>query len=555
MLGKRRVRIPQLPVSSPRRTLLYFLSKQAAILSCTDIPVKPITAQSLYNLTKCAHRVYLDANGDPAEKGEANVFVKLLWELGLQTERNYLDTLGALPVEDLSSLSPATASRETLRLMRTGVPLIYQGCLKDDPYLGRPDLLLKRDDLASRFGPYAYEAIDIKGGRGWERVENRKPKFKVHYAYQIMFYRMLLARIQGTVPPNGRIINVDHEIEEFDPSVFEAEFREALATAERLITGQETSEPVLGSQCYLCEWFSRCERWAYAHSDPTCLFFVGKQKFALKKVGLRTVEDIAVMHIPEYLRPPKRIARLGEQSLRRMKQRAQVFLQGRPWIRPGYTFPDVEREIYFDIEDDPTQALTYLFGLLIVERGMPPQFKYFLARKPDEEERTVRAFWDFLNTTSDAVYYVYSHKERTTLKHLMERYALDPQIFEAYVAREFDLYSRLVVEHSDWPTFSYSIKHIAKCIGFTWRDPDPSGANSIAWYNQYLANPSDERLLRRILEYNEDDCRAMLAIKEYFVRYASESRLSRFVPGTPQASGHPSLANPVLHAPSPESSP
>ncbi len=46
------------------------------------------------------------------------------------------------------------------------------------------------------------------------------------------------------------------------------------------------------------------------------------------------------------------------------------------------------------------------------------------------------------------------------------------------------------------------------------------GANSIAWYNEFLADPSKEAALTRILRYNEDDCRAMLAIKEYFERAA-----------------------------------
>jgi predicted RecB family nuclease len=31
-----------------------------------------------------------------------------------------------------------------------------------------------------------------------------------------------------------------------------------------------------------------------------------------------------------------------------------------------------------------------------------------------------------------------------------------------------------------------------------------------------LANPDNEALLNRILEYNEDDCYAMAAIKRYF---------------------------------------
>ena len=486
--------------------------------------MKFITAQALYNLTRCAHRVYLDANGDPQEKGEVSAFVKLLWELGLQTEREYIASLGDLTVADLQPLSVDVAASETLRLMHEGVPLIYQGCLQHECYVGRPDLLVKRDQVASVFGSYAYEAIDIKAGKGWERSEGKTPKFKAHYAYQVLFYRMLLYHIQGSLSEMGRIINVDKEIEEFDPKPFEGGFEASLLEANKLVNGEHTSEPVLSSQCYLCEWFTRCERWVKERSDPTNLFFVGKQKFHMKQVGLNTVEDIAAMNVKDYLAPPKKIPRVGEKALYRMKQRAQVLLRGYPLIRSGYTFPTCQREVYFDIEDDPTRGLTYLFGMWIREGRTPDRFEYFLARRPEDEERTVKEFWNFLASAEDDVYYVYSHKERTTLRNLMERYQLDQDVFERYVAREYDLYTKLIVDYSDWPTFSYSIKHVANLIGFRWRDSNPSGANSIAWYNEYLGRPGKEDLLDRILQYNEDDCRAMLAIKNYFVQQANDSQ-------------------------------
>lgn len=485
--------------------------------------MKTISAQELYNLTTCAHRVYLDANGDPQDKSEVSAFVKLLWELGLQTEHEYIGTLGDIPISDLNTMRPGDAWPETLRLMKAGVPLIYQGCLIDGPYVGRPDLLVKRDDGTSIFGPYLYEPIDITAGRGWEERNGKRTRFKEHYAYQMLFYRMLLERIQGAGLSVGRIINVDKEIEEFSLDAFGDKFSSALQEVEQLVAGRETSEPVLGSHCQLCPWHRRCERWVQEHSDPTNLFFVGKQKFQLKAVGLRTVEDIAAMEVGDYLKPPTKIARMGEKSLARMKERARVRVAGQPVIRQGYRFPECRREIYFDIEDDPTRGVTYLFGLLVQEAGAAT-FDYFLARRPEDEEATVRAFWDFLAASSgDDVFYVYSHKERTTLRHLMDRYALDPGVFERYCAMEFDLYADLIVDYSDWPTYSYGIKQIAKLIGFKWRDPDPSGANSIAWYNQYLADPSNESPLRRILRYNEDDCRAMVAIKRYFERAASES--------------------------------
>ena len=490
-----------------------------------------ITAQDLYNLTKCHHRVYLDTNGNPEEKGEVGAFVKLLWELGLQTERDYIASLGDLPVVDLAPLPIEPAFQETVRLMTEGVPVIYQGCLQHAHYVGRPDLLVKCEEEASHFGAYYYEAIDIKAGKGWDTTERRTPKFKDHYAFQVMFYRMLLGRIQGFLPPRGRIINVEGNLEEFDPALFEEKFQKALAHTQRLVSAQETSEPVLGSHCLLCEWFQRCHRWVKEQEDPTGLFFVGKQKFRLKQVGLRTIQDIADMRVEDYLAPETKIPRMGEKALTRMKHRANILLAGQPSIREGYVFPERMGDIYFDIEDDPTQGVTYLFGLVSVGPHEERSYQYFVARHPDEEEQTVRKFWEFISSAGDVTYYVYSHKERSTLRQLMVRYKLDEAVFNHYVEHEYDLYSQLIVEYSDWPTFSYSIKQIAKHIGFHWRDSDPSGANSIAWYNDYLANPAkNEGVLKRILQYNEDDCLAMFAVKRFFEQQADTHAL---LPGTP----------------------
>ena len=474
-----------------------------------------ITAQDLYNYTKCAHRVYLDEHGDPAERSEVSEFVRMLWEMGLQTEREHLAGLAGVPYEDLSALPIEAAVKKTTELMEKGAALIYQGAIRAGDWLGRPDLLHRRDDAASKFGVWYYEPIDIKAGRGWELRDGERTRFKEHYAFQIMFYREILHAVQGYASPVGRIINVDNEIEEFDPADFAVAFRAALAEVGRLVQGAESSEPVLSSACALCQWYKKCRRWVEATRDPSGLFFVSQQKFALKERGLTTIEAIADMDVGKYLDGPNKIPRMGKASLERMKHRAQVMVAGRPEIRPGYSFPEAREEIYFDIEDDPTQGLTYFFGLVLKDRSGRDEFLYFMADGPEEEENTVRLFWQFLKDHADAVYYVYSAKERTTLRALMRRYGLEEAVFERYVQQELDLY-KFVVDYSDWPTYSYGIKQIARQVGFNWRDADPSGANSIAWYNEYRKDPTRKEWLERILQYNEDDCRAMIAIKDYF---------------------------------------
>lgn len=474
-----------------------------------------ITAQDLYNYTKCAHRVYLDAHGNPAERSEVTVFLRLLWEMGLQTEKAYLETLGKLPYQDLHALSMEDACEQTMQLMERGVGLIYQGGICTADWVGRPDLLVKRTNGHSTFGSHYYEPIDIKAGKGWEEHEGRPARFKRHYAYQILFYREILRQIQNYLPPEAHIINVDKEIEEFDPATFEADFQKALPEVERLIGGQEKSEPVLGSACHMCHWYAKCRRWVEGTRDPSSLFQVGKVKFELKKMGLRTIFDIARIDESNIEDLAEQIPHVGVTTLRHLKERAQVRLSGEPLIKPGYAFPKAQREIYFDVEDDPTRGFTYLFGMVETEQGRDLGYRYFLAHSPEEEGHTVRAFWRYLEQNTNAVYYVYSAKERSTLRHLMQCYELDPTVFQRYAASEYDLYSDLVLKYTDWPTYSYSIKQIAQVLGFNWRDTDPGGANSIAWYNELLEHPDREDILQRILEYNEDDCRAMIVLKDY----------------------------------------
>jgi predicted RecB family nuclease len=54
----------------------------------------------------------------------------------------------------------------------------------------------------------------------------------------------------------------------------------------------------------------------------------------------------------------------------------------------------------------------------------------------------------------------------------------------------------------------WSIKAIAKFLKFRWRDTDPSGAASIEWFDRWVRT-RDPEVKQRIIDYNEDDCRAM----------------------------------------------
>jgi uncharacterized protein len=109
----------------------------------------------------------------------------------------------------------------------------------------------------------------------------------------------------------------------------------------------------------------------------------------------------------------------------------------------------------------------------------------------------------------------YSRYERTEYRRLVARYpdVASPAEIEALFAppRALDLYVDVVKPHSEWPTHDFSIKSLARHCGFEWRDTDPSGASSIEWFDRWVKS-GDPRLKARLLDYNEDDCRAMRVV-------------------------------------------
>jgi len=60
------------------------------------------------------------------------------------------------------------------------------------------------------------------------------------------------------------------------------------------------------------------------------------------------------------------------------------------------------------------------------------------------------------------------------------------------------------------------LKQLAGAAGFRWRDVNPSGEASMIWYEEALhEGAAAETARERILQYNEDDCRATKALRDW----------------------------------------
>jgi uncharacterized protein len=472
-----------------------------------------VTASVLYNLVQCPQRVLLDAFGELAARDEINAFVRLLWKRGTLFERETIAKLDQ-PFSDLSKASDHDRERLTLDAMARGDALIYGGRIAADDLLGMPDLLRRE--------PGGYVPGDIKSGRGEEGGGDESDgKLKVHYAVQLALYVDILEHLKSSAGRRAFVWDIQGDEVPYDFTTLEGDglwddYQAALAEARAILARQTTPLPAYGSVCKLCHCF--CVAELTASDDLTLIPHLGRKERDVMQDSLPTIAALAASNPEKFIQGRKTVFRgIGPDRLRLFRARAAMLkaTPPKPYLRAPVVLDLAPVELFFDVEVDPLRDVCYLHGFVERRDGdnATEQFVAFFAGEatPVSERDAFARALDYLASQPEAAIYFYSKYERTTYRKLQQRY---PDIctwedverlFEP--PRAVDLYGDIVLKATEWPTRDHSIKTLAKYLGFTWRDMHPSGAASIEWFDRWCRDRSPQTR-QRILDYNEDDCRA-----------------------------------------------
>lgn len=480
------------------------------------------SVRELMALARCAHRVHLDRHGDPERKVPTSAFLELLWDDAALLEKTALEGRAAARVEQDA---PWDVRRQrTLDLMRAGAPEIA-GAVLDIGDLSGDVPLLKRLEQPSDLGTFAYvpaifgrTATDIGSGSG-ER-----------HALALCGFAELLDHVQRWRPAVGIVIGKDGVERDVDLEAFRPRYRELRRHMRRVLLGIESTRPGSKSECRMCRWRTHCHDELVAADDLTLIPSVGEaERDRLSGAGVMSRDQLAAI-TPEALRT----AGLGKRRAEGLIRAARVQRSGTPEVIGTWARPVVDLEIAYDIEDDVFEPYAYLHGLLLRPQGAArfgspefaaPDFGEYepvCARLPDTEHdlwsRFVERIARFSELGSFCVY-VYASHERTTLRRLAARYG-GTEIVESFIARFVDVHE-VIKNTVVLPTESTSLKAVARWVGFDWRDPDPGGAESMAWWAEYTRDPIANVASRdRILAYNEDDLRATMVVVDWLERLA-----------------------------------
>jgi uncharacterized protein len=476
----------------------------------------------------CAHAAALSravARGERPKAYVASAYANLIFAKGDQHEAAHLARLreAGRDVHEVGfSGDWATVSARTAELMRAGVEVIYQGAFVVGAWRGLADFV-ERVDTPSDLGDWSYEVVDTKLARA---------RAAPSHVLQLCFYSEGVAQIQGAVPVLAHLelgsgLRETIRLREVAPY-----FRRARASFEAAGRSEHPTVPYPCEHCGFCEYRRECESsWRDTDHLSLVAWITRSQVALLKSAGVETRGALGALGsesaVPDMR--PATLANLHQQA------RLQVEAEGKD--SPPYELLPLESErgfarlpdpspgdVMFDLEGDPlwtpARELTFLFGLLLAEDD-GWRYEPIWAHSLEEEREAFQQVVDLLRARLDAhpdmhVYH-YSPAEPSALTRLMAEHATRELEMDELLRRQVFVDLLTVVRQSmRVGVESYSLKQIEALAGFKRAADMGSGADAVLGYERFIEK-GDPVELDGIARYNDEDCGATLALRDWLV--------------------------------------
>lgn len=420
-------------------------------------------------------------------------------------------------------LDPATATAQDTRdAIRCGAHLITNAVLRGDidgvPTSAQVDVLVRADDgyvpvMISNHRvarPHPDEQLEMVATNrlGLAKPLTVRAKARHHTVdgYRLALAELLLREL-GLATGRGALIGQDRtrayiaDVTRFIPPLLDA------------MAAPIPNEPKRLKQCATCRFWELC-RPRLEELDDISLVFPGGRGDAWRERGYDTVQAL----IDADLGAPSAIAhawRLGEPVLR----------------KPGaIAVPRADVEVDIDLEAYLDQG-AYLWGAFDGETYHP--FVTWDEVGGAAEEANFHAFWTWLTGVraaahaagkTFAAYCFAAGGENYWLQSSARRFdSVDAAEVQAFITSNEWVDVFAVARRHLVGTDGLGLKVLGPVVGFEWEDDDVDGERSVAL--RLAARRGDEAARAMLLRYNEDDCRATRAVRDF---------LSAGAPGIPE---------------------
>ena len=110
----------------------------------------------------------------------------------------------------------------------------------------------------------------------------------------------------------------------------------------------------------------------------------------------------------------------------------------------------------------------------------------------------------------------YGETEKISIINIAKNLNFSAQEIDSLALRFIDLHTLI---RKSWilPLKKYGLKNVSNWLGFEWSQKNVSGSKALYWWIQYQIT-ENEIFLKKIIQYNKDDCLATLKIAEYLIK-------------------------------------
>ncbi len=318
------------------------------------------------------------------------------------------------------------------------------------------------------------------------------------------------------------------------------------------VGGSFPTQPYWHRECLTCEFSEHCQGELETIDDVSLTRFTSlDQQFVLRDNGVRTRDQLArldpVRARSARAKPlaPGDVATTEERLARKFDRLDDLIYRARSHVRNsalrilepsamGCPTADVEVDVDMESYDD----VTYLWGAFVTVKepvdGVTPGYTTFVdwgELTSQSEAQNFARFWSWLSDVRDrcqqqgrsfAAYCFWAQAEDGAMNRaVITDLAGGPTMEDLEAFREhsprvwIDLHELAKVQIQT--EGQLGLKQLASCAGFEWRDENPSGEASMLWYEVATRGDGAEATnsRQRILEYNEDDCRATKSLRDW----------------------------------------
>jgi len=315
--------------------------------------------------------------------------------------------------------------------------------------------------------------------------------------------------------------------------------------------GEYPTSPYWHRECDQCPYSNSCYETLSQHDDVSLVRFTRfSDQVLLREAGIRTRRDLAQLDPRAVVRardsilsataPQDPIHLLSKQvsNLDELIYKARSSIRGSILRKVDISelhCPTADVEV--DVDMESYNDRTYLWGATVSTSPaahdlVATGYRAFVSwdtLTPDVETSVFADFWSWFSGLQEfcraqgltfAAYCFYAQAENSSMRRAISN---NPsQTPDAATVNQFLASTAWVDLHeiakSQLQTEGpLGLKVLAASAGFKWRDQSPSGEESMVWYE--FATGADLRAAEenraRLLAYNEDDCLATRALREW----------------------------------------